>query len=165
MSEVNENAVSNAQEAPGFSIQRIFTKDVSFETPNSPEIFQKEWTPEVKLDLDTRSNKLADDVYEVVLSLTVTAQLGDEVAFLAEVQQAGIFGISGLDDNQMAHSIGSYCPNILFPYAREVIASLVSRGTFPQLNLAPVNFDALFSQYVQSRQEDTAATEGQSADA
>ncbi|NRA59475.1 MAG: protein-export chaperone SecB [Psychrobium sp.] len=165
MSEVNENAVSNAQEAPGFSIQRIFTKDVSFETPNSPEIFQKEWTPEVKLDLDTRSNKLADDVYEVVLSLTVTAQLGDEVAFLAEVQQAGIFGISGLDDNQMAHSIGSYCPNILFPYAREVIASLVSRGTFPQLNLAPVNFDALFTQYVQSRQEDAAPAVGQSADA
>ena len=165
MSEVNENAVSNAQEAPGFSIQRIFTKDVSFETPNSPAIFQKEWTPEVKLDLDTRSNKLADDVYEVVLTLTVTAQLGEEVAFLAEVQQAGIFGITGLDENQMAHSIASYCPNILFPYAREVIASLVSRGTFPQLNLAPVNFDALFSQYVQSRQEENAPAADQSAEA
>ncbi|MDP2561056.1 protein-export chaperone SecB [Psychrobium sp. 1_MG-2023] len=161
MSEVNENAaVNNAAEAPAFNIQRIFTKDISFETPNSPAIFQKEWTPEVKLDLDTRSNKLADDVYEVILSLTVTAQLGEEVAFLAEVQQAGIFSIAGLDENQLAHSIGSYCPNILFPYAREVIASLVSRGTFPQLNLAPVNFDALFAQYVQSRQG-----EGQNADA
>ena len=166
MSEVNENAVNNEQQGPSFNIQRIYTKDISFETPNSPAIFQKEWKPEVKLDLDTRSNKLTDDVYEVVLSLTVTAILGEETAFLAEVQQAGIFSISGLDDNQMAHSVGSYCPNILFPYAREAIASLVSRGTFPQLNLAPVNFDALFAQYVQSRQEEAAkAAEGQSEEA
>lgn len=167
MSEVNESAVANnEQQDPSFNIQRIYTKDISFETPNSPAIFQKEWKPEVKLDLDTRSNKLTDDVYEVVLSLTVTAKLGEETAFLAEVQQAGIFSISGLEENQMAHSVGSYCPNILFPYAREAIASLVSRGTFPQLNLAPVNFDALFAQYVQARQEEaTKASEGQSADA
>ena len=163
---VNENAVKTEQQGPAFNIQRIYTKDISFETPNSPEIFQKEWQPEVKLDLDTRSKKLSDDVYEVVLSLTVTAKLGEETAFLAEVQQAGIFSISGLEENQMAHSVGSYCPNILFPYAREAIASLVSRGTFPQLNLAPVNFDALFSQYVQSRQEEASgAAEGQSEDA
>jgi preprotein translocase subunit SecB len=166
MSEANENAVNNEQQGPAFNIQRIYTKDISFETPNSPEIFQKEWKPEVKLDLDTRSKKLSDDVYEVVLSLTVTAKLGEETAFLAEVQQAGIFSISGLEENQMAHSVGSYCPNILFPYAREAIASLVSRGTFPQLNLAPVNFDALFAQYVQSRQDEASnASEGQSADA
>ncbi len=165
MSDVNETpVVNNEQQAPAFNIQRIYTKDISFETPNSPAIFQKEWQPEVKLDLDTRSNKLADDVYEVILSLTVTAKLGEETAFLAEVQQAGIFSITGLEENQMAHSVGSYCPNILFPYAREAIASLVSRGTFPQLNLAPVNFDALFAQYVQSRQEENAAEE-QSADA
>ena len=158
MSDVNETpVVNNEQQAPAFNIQRIYTKDISFETPNSPAIFQKEWQPEVKLDLDTRSNKLADDVYEVILSLTVTAKLGEETAFLAEVQQAGIFSITGLEENQMAHSVGSYCPNILFPYAREAIASLVSRGTFPQLNLAPVNFDALFAQYVQSRQEENAA--------
>jgi len=165
MTEANQGAVNNEQAGPAFNIQRIFTKDVSFETPNSPAIFQKEWTPEVKLDLDTRSNKLADDTFEVVLSLTVTAHIGEDVAFLAEVQQAGIFSIAGLDENQMAHSIGSYCPNILFPYAREVIASLVSRGTFPQLNLAPVNFDALFAQYVQSRQGDEQAPQGESAEA
>ncbi len=165
MSEVNQSAVNNEAGGPAFNIQRIFTKDVSFETPNSPAIFQKEWAPDVKLDLDTRSNKLAEDTFEVVLSLTVTATLGEEVAFLAEVQQAGIFSIAGLDDNQMAHSIGSYCPNILFPYAREVISSLVSRGTFPQLNLAPVNFDALFAQYLQSRQDDAQAPQGESAEA
>ena len=148
-------AVNHEQQAPQFNIQRIFTKDVSFETPNSPAVFQKEWTPEVKLDLDTRSNKLAEDVYEVILSLTVTAQNGGETAFLCEVQQAGIFSISGLSEPQLAHSLGAYCPNILFPYARELVGSLVNRGTFPQLNLAPVNFDALFAQYVQQRQEET----------
>ncbi|MDF0535979.1 protein-export chaperone SecB [Shewanella sp. A32] len=150
---------NNEQQAPQFSIQRVYIKDVSFETPNSPAVFQKEWTPEIKLDLDTRSAKLADDVYEVILSLTVTAQNGEEVGFLCEVQQAGIFGISGLTEPQLAHSLGAFCPNVLFPYAREAVSSLVSRGTFPQLNLAPVNFDALFAQYVQSRQAQASQTE------
>ncbi len=148
-----EQATNQEQAAPQFNIQRVYTKDLSFETPNSPGIFQKEWSPEVKLDLDTKSNKLADDVYEVVLSLTVTAKIGEETAFLCEVQQAGIFSIAGLTEPQLAHSLGAYCPNILFPYAREAVGSLVGRGTFPQLNLAPVNFDALFAQYVQQRQQ------------
>ena len=146
-----EQSVAQEQQTQQFSIQRIFTKDVSFETPNSPAIFQKEWTPEVKLDLDTRSNKLDEGVFEVVLSLTVTASLGEETAFLCEVQQAGIFAIAGLEESQMAHMLGAFCPNVLFPYARETVANLVNRGTFPQLNLAPVNFDALFGQYVQQR--------------
>ncbi|RLV58743.1 protein-export chaperone SecB [Parashewanella curva] len=150
-------AATQEQQAPQFNIQRVYTKDLSFETPNSPAIFQKEWNPEVKLDLDTRSEKLADDVYEVILSLTVTAKIGEETAFLCEVQQAGIFTIEGLTEPQLAHSLGAYCPNILFPYARETVASLVGRGTFPQLNLAPVNFDALFAQYVQQRQQEEGA--------
>ncbi|MCF1428664.1 MAG: protein-export chaperone SecB [Shewanella sp.] len=158
-------AVNHEQQAPQFNIQRIFTKDVSFETPNSPAVFQKEWTPEVKLDLDTRSNKLAEDVYEVILSLTVTAQNGGETAFLCEVQQAGIFSISGLSEPQLAHSLGAYCPNILFPYARELVGSLVNRGTFPQLNLAPVNFDALFGQYVQQRQTENQTAQSAEANA
>ncbi|MGX9462849.1 protein-export chaperone SecB [Shewanella sp. A14] len=148
---------NNEAQAPQFNIQRIYTKDLSFETPNSPAVFQKEWNPEVKLDLDTRSNKLSDDTYEVILSLTVTAKNGDDTAFLCEVQQAGIFSIVGLTEQQLAHSLGAYCPNVLFPYARELVGNLVGRGTFPQLNLAPVNFDALFAQYVQQRQ--AAATE------
>jgi len=154
MAEENEVVAQEpTQASPEFSIQRIYTKDISFETPNSPVIFQKEWQPDVKLDLDTRSNKLEEGLYEVILSLTVTTSIGEEVAFLAEVQQAGIFVIGGLEGNQLAHSIGSYCPNILFPYARQVIAGLVAGGTFPHLNLAPVNFDALFAQYVNSRAE------------
>lgn len=140
-----------------FQIQRVYTKDISFEAPNAPQVFQKEWEPEVKLDLDTASSQLADGVYEVVLRVTVTASVDEETAFLCEVQQAGIFTISGIDGNQMAHCLGAYCPNILFPYARECITSLVSRGTFPQLNLAPVNFDALFMNYLQQQQGESAA--------
>jgi len=142
MSEQNNTEMS-------FQIQRIYTKDISFEAPNAPQVFQKEWEPEVKLDLDTASSQLADNVYEVVLRVTVTATVGEDSAFLCEVQQAGIFSIGGIEGNQMAHCLGAYCPNILFPYARECITSLVSRGTFPQLNLAPVNFDALFMNYLQ----------------
>lgn len=136
-----------------FQIQRVYTKDVSYEAPNAPQVFQKEWEPEVKLDLDTASSQLADEVYEVVLRVTVTATVGEDTAFLCEVQQAGIFTIGGIEGTQMAHCLGAYCPNILFPYARECITSLVSRGTFPQLNLAPVNFDALFMNYLQQQGE------------
>lgn len=142
---------SNSEMA--FQIQRIYTKDVSFEAPGAPLVFQKDWEPEVKLDLDTASSQLADGVFEVVLRVTVTSMLGEETAFLCEVQQAGIFNITGLDDSQMAHCLGAYCPNVLFPYARECVTSLVSRGTFPQLNLAPVNFDALFMNYLQQQAE------------
>ncbi|MGL1958225.1 MAG: protein-export chaperone SecB [Colwellia sp.] len=136
---------------PQFAIQRVYTKDVSFETPNSPAIFQKDWKPEIKLDLDTRSNKLADDTYEVVLAVTVTATVEGQTAFLAEVQQAGIFTIGNLPEAQLAHTIGAFCPTTLFPYARETVASLVNRGSFPQFNLTPVNFEALFASYVQQR--------------
>ena len=152
MSEHNTNEMQ-------FQIQRVFTKDISFEAPNAPQVFQKEWEPDVKLDLDTASSQLADEVYEVVLRVTVTATVGEETAFLCEVQQAGIFTISGIEGTQMAHCLGAYCPNILFPYARECITSLVSRGTFPQLNLAPVNFDALFAQHMAQVQAQQATAE------
>lgn len=156
MADEQNNVAADAQQAQ-FAIQRIYIKDVSFEAPNSPAIFRKEWAPEVKLDLDTRSEKLDDNTFEVVLSLTVTATLGQETAFLCEVQQAGIFSVPALNDAQMAHMLAAFCPNILFPYAREAVSSLVNRGTFPQLNLAPVNFDALFAQYMQQRQAEAQA--------
>lgn len=148
---LTNGADTSEEQQPQFAIQRVYTKDVSFETPNSPDIFQKDWQPEVKLDLDTRSNKIAEDTYEVVLALTVTVTVEGKTAFLAEVQQAGIFTIGNVEEAQLAHMIGAYCPNTLFPYAREAVSSLVNRGSFPQLNLAPVNFDALFASYVQKR--------------
>ena len=142
------DAANNEVQQPEFHIQRIYIKDVSFETPNTPAIFQKEWQPEVNLDMDTKTAVRSQDIYEVVLTLTVTCTLGEETAFLCEVKQAGIFTASNLEAQQLAHCLGSYCPNILFPYARETIAGLVSKGSFPQLNLAPVNFDALFSAHM-----------------
>jgi preprotein translocase subunit SecB len=135
-----------------FSIQRIFVKDISFECPNSPMIFKKEWAPEVSMDIDTKSQKLEEGVFEVVLTLTTTAKVGEEVAFLCEVQQAGIFSVGQIEGQQMAHCLNAFCPNILFPYAREAVSSLVTRGTFPQLNLAPVNFDALFQNAMMQKQ-------------
>ena len=146
-----EAAGGQAQQTAQFNIQRIYTKDISFESPNAPAVFTKEWKPEIKLDIDTSTNKLDENVFEVTLSVTVTAMLGEETAFLCEVQQAGIFAIGEMPDQNKAHTLGSFCPNMLFPYARETISNLVNRGTFPPLNLAPVNFDAIFAAYVQKR--------------
>ncbi|MGV2873747.1 protein-export chaperone SecB [Colwellia sp. E150_009] len=169
MSDENQNpageaATTDAPAQPQFAIQRIYTKDVSFETPNSPAIFQKEWKPEIKLDLDTRSNKIGDDTYEVILAVTVTATVEDQTAFLAEVQQAGIFTIGNLPEPQLAHTIGAFCPTTLFPYAREAIASLVNRGSFPQFNLSPVNFEALFASYVKQRAAEAQVNAPESAE-
>jgi preprotein translocase subunit SecB len=155
----NTPAAAPEQQGPQFSVQRIYTRDISFETPNSPAIFQKEWKPEVKLDIDTRTNEIEANLFEVILSVTVTAMLGDETAFLCEVQQAGIFAIGEMPDQNKAHTLGSFCPNMLFPYAREAVSNLVNRGTFPPLNLAPVNFDAIFAAYMQKRAEQGAAAE------
>jgi len=141
-----------SEQQPEFNIQRVYVKDISFECPNSPEIFKKEWAPEVSMDIDTQSQKLEEGVFEVTLSLTATAKIDEDVAFLCEVKQAGIFSVSQLEGAQLAHCLNAFCPNILFPYAREAVSNLVTRGTFPQLNLAPVNFDALFQQAMQKQQ-------------
>lgn len=148
----NEAAAQpEAAQGPQFSIQRIYTKDISFESPNAPAMFQKEWKPEVQLDLDTKSNPLGENLYEVTLSVTVTAKIGEETAFLCEVQQAGIFMIGEMPEQNKAQMIGAFCPNTLFPYARETISNLVNRGTFPPLNLAPVDFNSIFAAYMQKR--------------
>ena len=128
------------------SLQHIYDRDLSFEAPKSPEIFRQEWAPSVELDLNTRQKPLEGDFYEVALTVSVTVKTAGETAFIAEVQQAGIFLISGLDAAAMSHTLGAFCPNILFPYAREALDNLVTRGSFPALMLAPVNFDALYAQ-------------------
>ena len=136
-----------------FAIQRIYTKDVSFETNNVPEIFTKQWQPEMNLELNSSSQALSDEVHEVSLRVTVTVKQQEEVVYICEVTQSGIFSLIGFDDAQIQHCVGAYCPNILFPYAREVISSLVNKGTFPQLNLEPVNFEALFINYLQQQEQ------------
>jgi len=126
-----------------FIIQRIYIKDVSFEAPNSPAVFTQEWNPNTNLDLNTKVNTLANDNYEVELFITITVKSDDKTAFLVEVKQAGVFFIQGYGQEQLNHLLAAYCPNIPFPYAREVIAGMVSKGSFPELHLSPINFDAL----------------------
>jgi preprotein translocase subunit SecB len=132
-----------------FALQRIYTKDVSFETPNTPAIFQQEWKPETGVNLNTEVNKLSDKIYEVILTVTVTTKVEDKTAYLVEVKQAGIFSITGFPDQEMGPLLGAYCPNQLFPYVREAISDIVMKGSFPQLVLQPVNFDMLYAQHQQ----------------
>jgi preprotein translocase subunit SecB len=136
-----------------FMIQRLYVKDLSYETPNTPAVFQQKWEPELKLDLNTSSSKLEENVYEVILTVTATVVNQKATAFLVEVKQAGIFTIQGAATNQLDHLINSFCPSILFPYAREAITSQVIRGSFPQLVLAPINFDALYMQQLAEKQK------------
>ena len=156
------DAVKGGQDqesGPEFSVQRVYIKDLSLEVPNSPQIFLKAWEPEINLDLATQTNviKEADEsVHEVVLTVTVTVKLKDEVAFLVEIKQAGIFSLVGFPEDQIQPMLGSYCPNLLYPYARAAITDAVVQGGFPQLYLSPVNFDALYQQHVEQQQKEAA---------
>ena len=130
-----------------FMIQKIFSSDMSWESPQTPEAFKQEWKPEANIELNTSSDQLSDEgVYLVHLIITVTVKNAGKTAFLVEVKQSGIFTVQGMAAEQLGHVLGAYCPTILFPYARSLIASLVSHGGFPELALAPVNFDALYFQ-------------------
>ncbi len=149
----NASSLAGENKAPHFEIHRIYMKDLSFEAPNTPHTFSEEWKPEVQLNLETKSSRLHDNQHEVVLSITANVSSSAKSAFLVEVHQAGIFMISGLEADQLHHTLGSFCPNILFPYAREAISDLVVRGGFPQLLLAPVNFDALYTQHMEEQKK------------
>lgn len=141
-----------------FGIQKIYIKDVSFETPNSPEVFTLPWEPQVDINLGTNGQKLDEGVYEVALSITLTLKLGTKTAYLIEITQAGIFTASGFEDGEMGHLMGSYCPNLLFPYAREAVSDLVTKGGFPPMLLTPVNFDALYAQHLSQAQNASEAS-------
>lgn len=159
----NNNSQEKNHEVPElkFMIQRLYIKDLSFEAPNVPGIFKQQWRPELNLDVHTSHNTLEQDVHEVVLALTCTVKNENQTAFLIEVKQAGIFSIQGAAEQQLDHILNSFCPNILFPYAREAISSEVNRASFPQLVLAPINFDALYMQKKQEeKQKPAAVTDG-----
>jgi len=152
MNEQNDNGAAGAQNEQQFAIHKVYLKDMSFETPNSPTIFANEWQPEVNVELNTSAQPLETNTYECVLTVTVTTKLVGKVAYLCEIQQAGIFLVNGFDEETRKGLLGSYCPQILFPYGREAISDLVAKGGFPQLLLGPVNFDALYAQQ-QARQQ------------
>ncbi len=150
---MSDNQPAAGQEQQ-FALQRIYMKDLSFEAPLGAKAFTKQWQPQVQVDLNTNAERIEGDNFEVVLTITITAKLGEETAFLIEVHQAGVFHIKGLEGEQLRRVLMIVCPNILFPYAREAIDSLASRGSFPPLALQPVNFEAV---YLQSQQQQEAA--------
>jgi len=133
-----------------FMIQKIYLKDLSFEAPNAPSIFTENWQPEANMEMNTKFEQVDPQHYEVVLSLMITAKNKDKVAFIIELKQAGLFLIENITGDALNQLLHGYCPTVLFPYARDAIATGVFRGSFPELNLAPINFDAL---YVQQKQQ------------
>lgn len=155
MADEEAQAAGTAQDQPQqqFALQRIYTKDISFESPASPGVFRKQWQPKVNVDLNTKSDKIDDQGnFEVVLTITLTAKVDDETAFLVEVQQAGIFLIVGIEGENLRRVLATAAPTILFPYARESIDSICVKGGFPPVMLAPVNFDGLYSQALAKQQ-------------
>lgn len=137
-----------------FQIQKLYTKDVSFELPNAPQVFQEQGQADVKMSLAQRVEDLGDDLHEVVLTVTVTATVDEKTAYLVEVAQAGIFLLTGFHE-QAAHAVmNTMCPNTLFPYARQVISTLVGEGGFPPLVLQPVNFEQLYAKRMQQMMEE-----------
>ena len=141
------------QNLPQAAIQRIYVKDISFEAPNLPELFAVEYKPQIKMEMNSKSRIVADDNYEVILTVSVKAELEDKTVFLAEVQQAGIFMLKNVNEEQLQHTLSVMGPETLYPYVRETIASLIGKTGFPAVQLAPVNFQALFMQKVQQAQQ------------
>ncbi|MEK6686791.1 MAG: protein-export chaperone SecB [Pseudomonadota bacterium] len=134
------------QSQPVFAIEKIYVRDLSLEIPNAPNIFLERETPEINLQLGTKSQSIDEGLYEVLLTVTVTAKIKDKMMFLVEVQQAGIFRIRNLPDGELDPVLGIGCPNILFPYLREVVSDIVTRAGFPAVILNPVNFEAIYHQ-------------------
>ncbi|HKM14624.1 MAG TPA: protein-export chaperone SecB [Marinospirillum sp.] len=138
-----------------FALQRLYLSDVSFEAPNSPEVFMVKEQPQVDVKLDTKNRQVSEDLYEVTVKITAQVTFGEKTAFLAEVEQSGAFQITGIEGDNLEHALGAFSPNILFPYAREAIDNLVVKGGFPPLMIAPVNFEAIFAERKQREAQTT----------
>ncbi|MCL2345461.1 MAG: protein-export chaperone SecB [Desulfobulbus sp.] len=147
------------QNEPLFGIEKLYVKDISVEVPNAPEIFLEREAPEIQIQLSTNGRAIGENVYEVVLTATVTAKLGEKTVFLVEVGQGGVFRIQNVPQEQLEPLIAVACPNILFPYAREVVSAAVSRAGFQPILLQPVNFEAMYMQRVQEQQNQAAPAE------
>jgi len=148
-----------AENEQKFEIQKIFVKDVSFESPHAPEIFREKWQPKTDIQMTAQNTKISDELYEVTLNVTVTSTQNDRTAFLIEIKQSGVFLIQNIPESQIGHLIGSYCPHTLFPFAREAISDIVTKGGFPPLLLSPVNFDALYQQQLAKLKEQQNSTD------
>jgi preprotein translocase subunit SecB len=144
---------------PQFSIQRIYLKDLSFETPQGPSAFKKKWQPKVSQDLNTKTTPVEDGLFEVALRVTITVADGDDTIYIVEAEQAGLFNVSGFAEEQLPQILNTTCPGILFPYLRETLDSVVTKGSFPALLLPPINFDALFANALQQSAEEKESTQ------
>ena len=153
MADENTNGIAEA--GAQLSLQKVYIKDVSFEVPGAPQIFQEQGQPQIQLNLSQQIGALTENVYEVVLTVTVTCKLADKTAYLAEVQQAGVFGMSGFDNQNRDAVLATYCPNVLFPYARQIVSDLIQNGGFPPFLMQPINFEALFAEQARRRAEGT----------
>lgn len=161
---MSEEQQEGAESGRRFQIQKLYLKDVSFESPAAPGIFGSgsDWQPQISFQLNTEHNQVGETLHEIVLGVTVTAQHGERTAFLVELKQAGLFDIAGFEGEEFEHMLGSYCPGILYPYARAAVGDLVQKGGLPQLVLQPINFDVV---YAQQRARQQAAAEGTTEDA
>lgn len=154
-------APTDEQQQQNFVIHRTYLKDLSFEAADTPQIFQQDWQPQMNFDLNSKFHKIADDTYEVTLHATLNTKLQDKVAYLVEAQYAGIFGIREFPDDQLDALLKSYCPTVLFPYLREIFFDVINRGSFPQIHIAPINFDALYAQHMQQQVAEAEAAEAE----
>jgi preprotein translocase subunit SecB len=150
--EITNGAAAPAEaNAPAFTVEKIYVKDVSFEVPGAPAIYSENVQPELQLNLNQRVQRLGENAFEVVLGVTLTCKAGDKVAYVAEVQQAGVFGLVGLDPQSVDGLLGTQCPNILFPYIRQLLSDLIQAGGFPPFFLQPINFDGLYAETLRQR--------------
>ena len=149
MSEENLNGAAPA--AATFSLEKIYVKDVSFEAPNAPQVFNEPGQPELQMNLNQRVQRLSDNVFEVVLGITLTCNVAGKTAYLAEVQQAGVFQISGFEDAGTDAMLGTQCPNVLYPYAAATVSHLIQAGGFPPFYMQPINFESLYGETLRQR--------------
>ncbi|HET7832073.1 MAG TPA: protein-export chaperone SecB [Gallionella sp.] len=152
---MTEAAQENTQ--PTFNIEKLYVKDVSLEIPNAPQIFLTQESPQIEVQLHSQGDAVEDGVYEVVVTTTVTAKVGEKVMFLIEAKQAGIFQIRGVPNEEMEPILAVVCPNILFPYLRELVSEMAVRAGFAPVLLNPINFDMLYQQQKQQQAQTAAA--------
>ncbi len=154
MADEATNGAAGTEATPAqFNVQKIYLKNVSFEAPNAPAVFQETAMPQLQLNLNQKVARFEDNVYEVVLTITLTCTINEKTAYLAEVEQAGVFGLAGFDDTGLDMMLGAHCPNVLFPYARQALGDLIAHGGFPPFLLQPLNFDAIYADQLRRRME------------
>ncbi|TCT25139.1 protein-export chaperone SecB [Thermomonas haemolytica] len=156
---------ADAPMGPTFTVEKLYVKDVSFEAPNAPQVFNEQGQPDLQMKLNQKVQRLTENAFEVSLGITLTCTLNGKTAYLAEVEQAGVFGLGGMDDQMMDAMLGIQCPNILYPYAAAAIGQMITAGGFPPFPMQPINFEALYAETLRQRAAQMGQEGGLLADA